>query len=131
MLRHRPTGRDRQVFLHQRRRGDPDIRERRPAGQGGEAEHQRRGGGEELCGRQTEREGDCAVPRQQQGNEDLQGERSGGCWREWRTIIFPVQDNKLTGPASLFSASGERIEFEYSDGVVHGPAKIKVKPVWS
>ena len=36
------------------------------------------------------------------------------------------QDNKLTGPASLFSASGERIEFEYCDGVVHGPAKIKV-----
>ena len=36
------------------------------------------------------------------------------------------QDNKLTGPASLFSASGERIEFEYVDGVVHGPAKIKV-----
>ena len=40
-----------------------------------------------------------------------------------------VQDNKLTGPASLFSASGERIEFEYCDGVVHGPAKIKVRPV--
>ena len=37
------------------------------------------------------------------------------------------QDNKLTGPASLFSASGERIEFEYVDGVVHGPAKIKVE----
>ena len=36
------------------------------------------------------------------------------------------QDNKLTGPASLFSASGERIEFEYVDGVVHGAAKIKV-----
>ena len=36
------------------------------------------------------------------------------------------QDNKLTGPASLFAASGERIEFEYQDGVVHGPAKIKV-----
>ena len=42
-------------------------------------------------------------------------------------IIFVItcQDNKLTGPASLFSATGERIEFEYSDGVVHGPAKIK------
>ncbi len=35
------------------------------------------------------------------------------------------QDNKLTGPASLFAASGERIEFEYLDGVVHGPAKIR------
>ena len=39
-------------------------------------------------------------------------------------VIF--QDNKLTGSASLFSASGERIEFEYVDGVVHGAAKIKV-----
>ena len=36
------------------------------------------------------------------------------------------KDNKLTGPAALFAASGERIEFEYQDGVVHGPAKIKV-----
>ena len=41
-------------------------------------------------------------------------------------LYYPhCQDNKLTGPASLFSATGERIEFEYSDGVVHGPAKIK------
>ena len=32
----------------------------------------------------------------------------------------------MTGPAALFAASGERIEFEYQDGVVHGPAKIKV-----
>jgi hypothetical protein len=36
------------------------------------------------------------------------------------------KDNKLTGPAALFAASGERIEFEYQYGVVHGPAKIKV-----
>ena len=40
-------------------------------------------------------------------------------------LLPDCQDNKLTGPASLFSATGERIEFEYSDGVVHGPAKIK------
>ena len=32
----------------------------------------------------------------------------------------------MTGQAALFAASGERIEFEYQDGVVHGPAKIKV-----
>lgn len=36
------------------------------------------------------------------------------------------QENKLTGPAALFAASGERIEFEYLDGVVHGSATIKV-----
>merc|ERR1712039_887634 len=35
------------------------------------------------------------------------------------------KENKLTGPAALFAASGERIEFEYQDGVVHGPAKIR------
>ena len=44
----------------------------------------------------------------------------------FRSIENLFQDNKLTGPASLFSSSGERIEFEYCDGVVHGPAKIKV-----
>ena len=26
----------------------------------------------------------------------------------------------MTGQAALFAASGERIEFEYIDGVVHG-----------
>ena len=83
MLRQRPSRRDRQVFLHQRGRGDQDIRERRPPGEGSEAEHQCGGGGEELCGRQAEREGHCAVPRQQQGNEDLQGERTEDGWREF------------------------------------------------
>ena len=41
-------------------------------------------------------------------------------------LMRMFQENKLTGPAALFAASGERIEFEYQDGVVHGPAKIKV-----
>ena len=40
-------------------------------------------------------------------------------------VVFTLKDNKLTGQATLFSASGERIEFEYLDGVVHGPAKIR------
>ena len=42
-------------------------------------------------------------------------------------LMVMFQENKLTGPAALFAASGERIEFEYQDGVVHGPAKIRVK----
>ena len=41
-------------------------------------------------------------------------------------LMVMLQENKLTGPAALFAASGERIEFEYQDGVVHGPAKIRV-----
>ena len=41
-------------------------------------------------------------------------------------LMMMFQENKLTGPAALFAASGERIEFEYQDGVVHGPAKIRV-----
>ena len=62
----------------------------------------------------------------------LQPPRQKYCWRN---ILFisdqsTLQENKLTGPAALFAASGERIEFEYQDGVVHGPAKIRVFNIW-
>ncbi len=35
------------------------------------------------------------------------------------------QGNKLTGPATIFAANGDRIELCYDDGVVSGKATIK------
>ena len=108
MLRVWQTGRDCQVLLHQRRRGDQDLRERGVAGEGGKQSSA--GEVEERSYTDGKLNGQATV---------LYTDSS----KEMRTY----KDNKLTGPASLFSASGERIEFEYCDGVVHGPAKIKVR----
>ena len=41
--------------------------------------------------------------------------------------FFPIQNNKLNGPAMLFMANGDRLEISYENGVVHGNATIKGK----
>ena len=41
------------------------------------------------------------------------------------TLTFPIQNNKLNGPAMLFMANGDRLEISYENGVVHGNATIK------
>ena len=36
-----------------------------------------------------------------------------------------LQNNKLSGRATLFAANGDRLEFNYDDGVVSGKALIR------
>jgi hypothetical protein len=36
-----------------------------------------------------------------------------------------LQDNRLQGTATIFAANGDRIELNYSNGVVDGKATIK------
>ena len=38
--------------------------------------------------------------------------------------LTPLQENRLTGPAIIFAANGDRIEFNYQDGVVDGQAIV-------